>query len=143
MDSQVRFLLASDTHLGYLERDPVRGNDSFEAFREVLEIARAQDVDFILLGGDLFHENKPSRATMHRTMAMLREYTFGERAVSVELLSDPHDAQRGYPFPAVNYEDPNLNVSIPIFSIHGNHDDPQGSDEHGPLSALDLSLIHI
>lgn len=138
MDRPVRFLLASDTHLGYLERDPVRGNDSFEAFREVLEIARAQDVDFILLGGDLFHENKPSRATMHRTMAMLREYTFGERAVSVELLSDPHDAQRGYPFPAVNYEDANLNVSIPIFSIHGNHDDPQGSDEHGPLSALDV-----
>ena len=29
-------------------------------------------------------------------------------------------------FPAVNYEDPNYNVSIPIFLIHGNHDDPAG-----------------
>lgn len=26
----------------------------------------------------------------------------------------------------VNYEDPNYNVSIPVFSIHGNHDDPAG-----------------
>ena len=26
----------------------------------------------------------------------------------------------------VNYEDPNLNISIPVFSIHGNHDDPAG-----------------
>ena len=34
-------------------------------------------------------------------------------------------------FPAVNYEDPNLNISIPVFSIHGNHDDPQGT---GPVS---------
>lgn len=33
-------------------------------------------------------------------------------------------------FPAVNYEDPNLNVGIPVFSIHGNHDDPQGT---GPV----------
>lgn len=26
----------------------------------------------------------------------------------------------------VNFEDPNINISIPIFSIHGNHDDPTG-----------------
>lgn len=29
-------------------------------------------------------------------------------------------------FPWVNYQDENLNISIPIFSIHGNHDDPTG-----------------
>lgn len=29
-------------------------------------------------------------------------------------------------FPWVNYQDGNLNISIPIFSIHGNHDDPTG-----------------
>lgn len=33
-------------------------------------------------------------------------------------------------FPAVNYEDPNFNIGIPVFSIHGNHDDPQGA---GPV----------
>lgn len=33
-------------------------------------------------------------------------------------------------FPAVNYEDENFNVGIPVFSIHGNHDDPQGT---GPV----------
>lgn len=26
----------------------------------------------------------------------------------------------------MNYQDDNLNVSIPVFSIHGNHDDPTG-----------------
>lgn len=29
-------------------------------------------------------------------------------------------------FNHVNYEDPDINVSIPVFSIHGNHDDPSG-----------------
>ena len=36
---------------------------------------------------------------------------------------------------SVNYEDMNLNVSIPVFSIHGNHDDVSGI---GRLSAMDL-----
>lgn len=35
----------------------------------------------------------------------------------------------------VNFEDPNLNVGLPIFTIHGNHDDPTGVDS---LSAVDL-----
>lgn len=26
----------------------------------------------------------------------------------------------------MNYQDGNLNISIPVFSIHGNHDDPTG-----------------
>jgi DNA repair exonuclease SbcCD nuclease subunit len=26
----------------------------------------------------------------------------------------------------VNFDDPNLNVSLPVFIIHGNHDDPAG-----------------
>ena len=34
----------------------------------------------------------------------------------------------------VNYTDPNLNIQLPIFSIHGNHDDPAGM---GQFSALD------
>ena len=28
-------MLAADSHLGYLDRDPVRGGDSFAAFEEV------------------------------------------------------------------------------------------------------------
>ncbi|WFD33923.1 meiotic recombination [Malassezia cuniculi] len=135
-DNVVRFLLASDNHLGVHERDPVRGDDSINTFREILEIARDQNVDFVLLGGDLFHENKPSRETMHRTLSLLREFTLGDRAIAIELLSDPFTDDE--PFPTINYEDENINVSIPIFSIHGNHDDPQGAGQRRALSALDL-----
>ena len=35
----------------------------------------------------------------------------------------------------VNFEDPNYNVQLPVFSIHGNHDDPAGD---GGLAALEI-----
>jgi DNA repair exonuclease SbcCD nuclease subunit len=107
----------------------------------------------ILLGGDLFHENRPSRDCLYQVMALLREYTLGDKPVQLELLSDPDDGRaEGYryfllfldlferiitalSFPAVNYEDPNLNVAIPVFSIHGNHDDPQGAGSVSCISS--------
>jgi double-strand break repair protein MRE11 len=35
----------------------------------------------------------------------------------------------------VNFENPNFNVGLPVFTIHGNHDDPAGTDN---LSAVDI-----
>jgi hypothetical protein len=44
LTSTFRILVATDSHLGYNEDDPVRGQDSFVAFREVLELARDKEV---------------------------------------------------------------------------------------------------
>ncbi|KAF7343383.1 Double-strand break repair protein [Mycena venus] len=141
-DDTIRIMLATDNHIGYMERDPVRGQDSINTFREILQLAVKHDVDFILLAGDLFHENKPSRDCLYKTIALLREYTLGDKPVQVELLSDPDEGKAdGFSFPAVNYEDPNFNVSIPVFSIHGNHDDPQGAGSEGALCALDVLSV--
>lgn len=52
----------------------------------------------------------------HRCLELLRRYTLGDSPICFEVLSD-HE---------VNYDDPNMNVAIPVFSIHGNHDDPSG-----------------
>lgn len=37
-------MIATDNHLGYMERDPIRRDDSFEAFEEVLQKAEAEEV---------------------------------------------------------------------------------------------------
>ncbi|KAG6919140.1 hypothetical protein DXG01_008947 [Tephrocybe rancida] len=141
-DNTIRILLATDNHIGYNERDPIRGQDSINTFKEILQLAVKHDVDFVLLAGDLFHENKPSRECLYQTMALLREYTMGNRPVELELLSDPDEGKaEGYSFPAINYEDPNFNVGIPVFSIHGNHDDPQGAGAEGALCALDVLSV--
>ena len=93
----LKILVTSDNHIGYNEKDEVRGTDSFESFEEVLKIAADEKVrtmlalalaparrraapltaqraqaDFILNGGDLFHDNKPSRRTLVRLPPALR-----------------------------------------------------------------------
>ncbi|KIR56469.1 DNA repair protein (mre11) [Cryptococcus gattii Ru294] len=142
LENCFRILIATDNHIGYAEKDPVRGQDSINTFREILELARDHEVDFILLAGDLFHENRPSRTCMHQTIALLREFTLGDKPIEFELLSDPMDGSTpGFSFPAVNYEDPNINIAIPVFSIHGNHDDPQGTGPEGALCALDVLSV--
>ena len=62
--------------------------DSFVAFEEALEIARQEEVDLILLGGDLFHENKPSRDCLTRCQKLLRAHCFGAKPIEFEILSD-------------------------------------------------------
>lgn len=130
-----KIFVATDIHLGYLEKDAVRGNDSFVAFDEILKLAKDNEADFVLLGGDLFHDNKPSRKTLHTCMELLRKYCMGDRPVQFEVLSDQSVNFSYSKFPWVNYQDDNLNISIPTFSVHGNHDDPTGADG---LCALDL-----
>ncbi|XP_007189876.1 double-strand break repair protein MRE11 isoform X3 [Balaenoptera acutorostrata] len=134
-ENTFKILVATDIHLGYMEKDAVRGNDTFVTLDEILRLAQENDVDFILLGGDLFHENKPSRKTVHNCLELLRKYCMGDRPVQFEIISDQSVNFGFSKFPWVNYEDGNLNISIPVFSIHGNHDDPTGADA---LCALDI-----
>ncbi|XP_070826483.1 double-strand break repair protein MRE11 [Chaetodon trifascialis] len=130
-----KILIATDIHLGYLEKDAIRGNDSYNTLNEILKCAKTNQVDFILLGGDLFHDNKPSRRCLHNCITMLRQYCMGDSPIHFNILSDQTVNFNTTQFPWVNYEDENLNVSIPVFSIHGNHDDPTGAEG---LCALDL-----
>lgn len=42
------------------------GNDSFITFEEILYYAKQRQVDFILLGGDLFHDTNPSKEALNK-----------------------------------------------------------------------------
>jgi double-strand break repair protein MRE11 len=114
------------------EKDEVRKDDSFRSFEEVFEIAARNNADFVLLGGDLFHDNKPSRATVVRAMDILTRHCMGDRPVRFQVLSDQ---AANFTTGRVNYEDPNYNVALPVLTIHGNHDDPAGAEN---LSAVDI-----
>ncbi|CRK89813.1 CLUMA_CG003472, isoform A [Clunio marinus] len=134
-ESLFKILVASDIHLGYKEKHQILSDDSFIAFEEILQIANSRDVDFILLGGDLFHDAMPSPNSLNRCILLLRTYVMGDKMIEFEFLSDQNQNFEGSFNHKVNYEDLNLNVAIPVFSIHGNHDDMSGT---GRLSALDL-----
>lgn len=122
-----KILIATDVHLGYLEKDAIRGNDTNNTLNEILKCAKTNQVlyesqidnsisnqihvylcllkitkfpqlsfcifvclqvDFILLGGDLFHENKPSRKCLHNCITMLRKYCMGDSPIQFNILSD-------------------------------------------------------
>ena len=133
----LNILIASDIHLGYGEKDPIRGEDSYRTFAEIFQIALeqqarhrhararridthasmharmppphtkrvgtthactgasangvhglARQVDMVLLAGDLFHDNKPSRKALQRAMEIMRDYCLGDRPVTMEVVSD-------------------------------------------------------
>lgn len=130
----IRVLVATDLHVGYGERIINREMDSVRTFEEVLKIAKKQEVDFVLLGGDLYHENNPSREIQIRVTRLLRRYCLNDRPVELKFFSDPAANFSHSLFSNVNYEDSNINVGIPVFTIHGNHDDLSGKG----LSALDV-----
>ncbi|KXZ44363.1 hypothetical protein GPECTOR_69g456 [Gonium pectorale] len=128
----LRILISTDNHLGVWEKDETRRDDSFRAFEEVLQLAVERRVDFVLLGGDLFHENKPSRATLVKAIGLFTKYCLNDRPVRFRVLSDQ---AANFVAGQVNFESPNLNVGLPVLTIHGNHDDPAGQDS---LSAVDI-----
>uniref|UniRef100_A0A182SPC6 Mre11 DNA-binding domain-containing protein n=1 Tax=Anopheles maculatus TaxID=74869 RepID=A0A182SPC6_9DIPT len=134
-DDTIKILVASDIHLGYNEKDPIRGDDSFIAFEEVLQHALENEVDALLLGGDLFHVANPSTNTLDRCFRLLKTYTLGDKPIRLEFLSDQNDNFLESLSHTVNYEDPNMNIAIPVFSIHGNHDDSGGA---GRVSSMNL-----
>mmetsp|Transcript_11767 Transcript_11767/g.23325 ORF Transcript_11767/g.23325 Transcript_11767/m.23325 type:complete len:979 (+) Transcript_11767:194-3130(+) len=142
----MRVMISTDNHVGYAENDNVRGNDSFAALEEVLYLAKEYRCDMVLLAGDLFHENRPTRRTLIKTMDIFRRYCMGPGAIQVQVVSGSTSRKedsknhkspfaRGY----VNYEDANYSVDLPVFSIHGNHDDPSRDGGNSELfAALDL-----
>jgi double-strand break repair protein MRE11 len=164
-DETIRIIVATDNHLGFCERgyiinsyyyiittiphyfrvrilshtDPIRCDDSFAAFEEILQTAKSKQADFILLAGDLFHENKPSRRTLHSTIELLRLYCLGSDPVYIEILNDQSEIFKNT-FGRANYEDPYQSVSLPIFSIHGNHDDPS-REGCNYILILDLNMF--
>ena len=49
----------------------------------------------VLLAGDLFHENKPSRKSMYQVMRSLRMNCYGEKPCELEMLSDASETFPG------------------------------------------------
>jgi double-strand break repair protein MRE11 len=63
------------------------------------------------------------------------KHCMGDRPCVVDPVDVTAMALPGEAEPIVNYQDPNINISLPVFIIHGNHDDPCGQ---GQYSALDI-----
>jgi exonuclease SbcD len=55
----MRFLHTSDWHVGRTIRNRSRVEEHQEVFAEILDIAKCEQVDAVLVTGDIFHERRP------------------------------------------------------------------------------------
>ncbi|XP_040575293.1 double-strand break repair protein MRE11 isoform X2 [Lepeophtheirus salmonis] len=125
--------------IGFILKVDVLQYFSFHPVNSIESQLGSQEVDFVLLGGDLFHDNKPSRWAEKRCFDILRSAVLGDSPIKIEFLSDPATNFGHSPFSRVNFEDPDLNVGLPIFTVHGNHDDPSGLGGYSVLDTLHSS----
>lgn len=107
-----RILLTNDNHIGFKEDDPVRTRDALVTFEEIVQIAKTKNVDFVLHSGDLFDDCRPNRYWVTSVMRLLQKHCHGDREVLLQHL------RTEYSEPA-NFEDPNRNIDLPIYMIHG------------------------
>ncbi len=62
----------------------------------------------LLLGGDLFHENKPTRDAEKKCLDLLQRFVLGDRPVQMEFLSDPAVNFAHCQRKDLNYMNPNM-----------------------------------
>ena len=73
---------------------------------------------------DLFHEATPSLNSLIKCQEILQKNVLGGNQIKYDIkIYKP------------NYAEENINIDLPIFMIHGNHDDPSGLEY---LSNIDL-----
>lgn len=41
----------------------------------------------------------------------------------------------------INFESPNHNIGLPVFTIHGNHDDPTGTTSLSAVNVLSTAML--
>jgi DNA repair protein SbcD/Mre11 len=115
------FLHMADVHLGYYQyQSEERLKDFSRAFRQAIDDAIAQKVNFVLIAGDLFHKaniNPPTLLQAKRPLDHLREA--GIPAIAI---NGNHDAVRyGNHFSWLDYleSDGCLTVLKPTFAKNG------------------------
>ena len=94
MPGMLRVLHTADVHLGARHAD--LGNQAaaqrerqFAAFRATVDLALAEQVDALLIAGDLFDSNTQPRRSVERIVAELKRLT--DAAIRVVIIPGTHD----------------------------------------------------
>ncbi len=112
-----RFLHIADLHLGKRQYNSnERYRDYFRAFEWVLDYAIREDIDFILIAGDIFDSRKVGPSVLIEVYHIIRKFKRESQS--------------------------KLNREIPVICIEGNHDNPVYHSRRSWMKFLaDLELI--
>ncbi len=86
----MKFLHVTDTHLGYNQYGlEERGQDFFDVFKEAIDIAIENKVDFILHSGDFFHTSRPSNQVILEGLEIIKKVK--EANIPIFCIAGNHD----------------------------------------------------
>ena len=94
--SLTKFIHASDIHLGsHQYRNEDRANDFINAFEEILTNAVLHQVDFILLGGDVFTSLEMLPGKLTRVVDLLNDFKYEtENKILIIAIEGNHDIRK-------------------------------------------------
>jgi exonuclease SbcD len=94
--NNVKFIHASDIHLGAAQyRNEYRSYDFIQAFQEILELAITYQVDFIILGGDVFTSLEILPGMLTKIVNMLNDFRdFTQNSILIIAIEGNHDIRK-------------------------------------------------
>lgn len=92
----VKFIHASDIHLGAAQyHNDYRSDDFIQAFQEILELAIVHNVDFILLGGDVFTSLEMLPGKLIKIVNLLKDFKeFTNGSILIIAIEGNHDIRK-------------------------------------------------
>lgn len=96
IQTTVRFIHASDIHLGsHQYRNEYRANDFIKAFKKILELAIIHQIDFLLLGGDVFTSLEMLPRILDKIITVLKDfYQYTNQTISIIAIEGNHDIRK-------------------------------------------------
>lgn len=96
MEQSTKFIHASDLHLGAHQfRNEYRANDFINAFQEILQLSIQYNLDFIVLGGDVFTSLELLPGRMAEIINLIREFRKStEEKIPIITIEGNHDIRK-------------------------------------------------
>ena len=89
----MKFAHIADAHLGAFSKNPMLAEYNMQAFEKAMEICLAEQVDFIIIAGDLFHNPIPDMELVKRAVKIMKKVK--ETGIRIYVIYGSHDFSGG------------------------------------------------
>ncbi len=89
----MKFAHIADAHIGAFSKNPELAECNIRAFEKAMDMCIEEQVDFVIIAGDLFHNPVPDLAMAERAVRAMRRVS--ERGIRIYVVYGSHDFSAG------------------------------------------------